>query len=160
MIDFVLEQTRKPAFGRDTNGLAAHILPLDQHFAGPTDILAHIARDAQTALGPQLFPLGLDDLWIEYCNLVIFILGDEKADGEGDLRRSKANALRLVHRLEHVVNESLQRWIEAMNLFRLLAQYRVFCGDDFAKSHFSAYPYTTFKRLTPNLGHAASLRML
>src|SRR5579883_83619 len=107
MIDFVLEHARKPAFRSDTNGLAAHILPLDQHFASPTDILAHIARDAQTTLGSQLFPFSLDDLWIEYRNLMIFILGDEKADGEGDLRRSKANALRLVHRLEHVVNESL-----------------------------------------------------
>src|SRR5579859_2219039 len=117
----MLEDTSKPAFSGHTLGLATYILPLDHNFGGASNILADITRNAQAALAAQLLTLGLDNLRVEEGHLTILILGDEDADGLRYLWCGQANPIGGVHSLKHIIDQLLQRWVKAMDLFCLLA---------------------------------------
>src|SRR6185437_14323228 len=92
--------------------LAVDVLRADGDDFGPRYILAEI-WNAQAAFALFLFAFRVDDLGIgQYqFGVGVFLEGDVD-DGEAlrdaDLRRSKANALSLVHGFEHVVDELLQ----------------------------------------------------
>src|SRR5947209_7463485 len=65
VVDFVLHDTCKPPFASDLDGLAPWVLPLYNHLFRPTDIISHVAWNAQASLCPKDFSLGLDNFRIE-----------------------------------------------------------------------------------------------
>ncbi len=141
VVDFVLEDAGEPAFGGDFDCLATHVLTFDHDFCGAPDIVAGVARDAETAFAAKFLAFGFRNFGVEHSNLAIFIFGDEDADGLSDLWSGEADALGGVHGIEHVFDELWERWVEVMYFLRFLAKDRVFCSDYFAQCHCFVDPY-------------------
>ena len=60
---------------------------------------------------------------------------DQQADGLADLHRGKADARRVVHRLEHVGDERLQRVVERLHRLGNLAEDGIGRLKDAANGH-------------------------
>ena len=129
MIGFVEKGARQQLFSRLLVELAIHILSANGNFARARDVLAKFGN-AQAAFVLRVTAFGVDDLGIRQHQLGfrIFFEGhvdDRQALGDADLRRSQADAVRGVHRLEHVVDEFLQFVVEDGHRLGALLQHRI-----------------------------------
>src|SRR5262249_508165 len=86
VIDLVLENTAEPAFGAHADGFPAHVLSFDDNALSPANIVAIIARNAQTPLGTSYFSLRLDDFRIHHSQPAVFIFRYKYANREINLR--------------------------------------------------------------------------
>src|SRR2546429_9348508 len=110
----MLENAGKPAFGIHLYSLAAYILSLHHNLFGTPDIFTDIAGNTETSFSPQHLTLGFDDLRIDHSYLAVFKLGDKNADGLRNLGCGQSHTVRCVHRLEHILGQLWDRWVETM----------------------------------------------
>jgi hypothetical protein len=116
MIDLVLHRAGKELFSFNLEPLAFDVLRTYLDPGGALYLLANLG-EAETALLFDLLTLTLDDLGVDEHDLLFRVLleadvDDSEALRDTDLRCGKADALRGVHRLEHLIDEPLQLRVE------------------------------------------------
>src|SRR5579862_4051345 len=116
VIDLVLESACEEFDALYLEPVTVDVLRANDYLCGAGYLLANL-REAEAALFFILLAFAEDDLGIDENDLLFGALleaeiDDGDAPGDTDLRSGEADALRCVHRLEHVVDELAQLIVE------------------------------------------------
>ncbi len=140
MVDLVLENGGEQALGQDFALLPLAVKRAGAHGRWPLD-LGVIFRNRKAALLVGRAVLGRPhDLGIDEHLGVgsFFLLGGvdhQKTDRFGDLNGRESDARRVVHGLDHVIDQAAQIIVDALDLFTDEAQLRVGQNDDRSEGH-------------------------
>ena len=130
MVELVLEGTSGKAGRLDSDLFAMAVAALDDHGFGALH-LADPPRVAETAFRSDLNTILLDHLGVDQApDLLVVALDHAHAQRDADLVRGEAGARSVEHRLDQVVEQALDRRVDARDLLRLFAQDRMFEGED------------------------------
>src|SRR5271165_3619077 len=146
VVDLVLEHGREQPLGQHLALLAVAVEGADANGGGALD-LGVIFGDRQAALlvGRALVrspkDLGVDEDLRRRGLLLLGDVDDEQADRLGDLDRREPDARRVVHRLDHVVDEPRQRRVDTLDRLADQAELGVGQGDDVTKGHEGKEPF-------------------
>ena len=133
MIDLMLQDARKPTLGLDADFFALWVARLDGDTERAGHVVAHVARNAQAALGAEFFIFAcLDDLWIHQRDLVIFIFRDQHPHRFTNLRGGQSHAGRFAHRFPQILHQPFEPGVIARHFLGLRAQDRMLHCEDFA----------------------------
>ncbi len=129
MVGFVLKGPGQEFFASLFEDISFRVLGADGDGFRTRYVFAEVG-DAEAAFALGMFAGGVDDFRVDEDQLGvgIFFEGDVDhgdAPGDADLRSGEADAVRGVHRLEHIVEQGLQLCIEDGDLFGRLLQHRV-----------------------------------
>ena len=123
VVALVLDAAREEPRRRDVLLLAAPVQELDFDFRRALDFAEQV-RHGQAAFRIDGFAFAICDDGIDELDEAVLVLhvDDDHADGLADLRRGEADAVRLVHRLRHVVQELPQALVDALDGRTMLLQ--------------------------------------
>src|SRR5690606_30565694 len=145
VVDLVLERTGQEPLGLDPDGPAVPVQPLDDDAGRALDDLLQ-PRDAET---PLLVSLDLvarleDDRIHEAERLDPRLpdIDDDDAAADPDLRRGEADAVRVVHRREHLVHQAPDLVVDLLDRLGLLPQDRV-AEDPYLVYRHAAYDFAS-----------------
>lgn len=129
VVCFVLKGAGQKFFASFFEDISFSVLGADGDGFRARHVFAKVG-DAEAAFALGMFTGGVDDFRVDEDKLGVGIffegdVDDGDAPGDSDLRSGQADAVRGVHRFEHVVEESLQLRVEDGDLFRRLLQHRV-----------------------------------
>ncbi len=169
MVDLVLEGSGQEPRGLDAHGFAQGVSSLYHDGHGSLDDLFQ-PRDGQAPFrDPVGVPTGLDDLGIDeripatHLLLDVPDIHDHHPQRQPDLRSREADALRVVHGLEHVLDQLRQLWIELRYVLGRLPENRVTQNANLVERHRRIPAFATGRRpMAPwrasRLGHAPPRR--
>jgi hypothetical protein len=134
MIDLMLKGSRQQFVSIHFKPLSLNILSADAHLFGSRHPFTNL-RQAQAALLLILLALFVNNLGIDENNLFFRIFLEAQVDngqpfGDADLGCSQPDALRRIHRLEHVVDQGTQFIIELAHRLGWLLQNRIGIFND------------------------------
>src|SRR5437868_8967028 len=130
MVELVLEGTSGKAGRLDSDLFAMAVAALDDHGFGALH-LADPPRVAETAFWSDLNTILLDHLGVDQApDLLVIAFDHAHAQRDADLVRGEAGARSVEHRLDQVVEQALDRRVDARDLLRLFAQDRRVEGED------------------------------
>src|SRR5258708_32695262 len=129
----------------ETGGLDAHLFAVAVQALDPDCLitlhLANPARFAQAALVADLGPRGLHDSRIDQPPDLVFVaLHDTNAQRHADLVRRQAGARSVQHRLGKIVEQLLDRRVDARNFPRLFAKHGLIEVQDGSDGHGRVLP--------------------
>src|SRR5260370_11803644 len=143
----MLESARRKAARLDPHFLAATISALD-HDRLVTRHLTHPYGIRETALVADLNAVVLDDLRVDQAPDLVFVTLDHAhAQRHTDLVGCQAGAGSVEHGFSEVVDEELNRGVDARHLLRLFAKHGGFEGQYRPETHESDFTPPPFPPL-------------
>lgn len=136
VVYLVLEDARPPAFGFDADLFAFGVAAFDGDSGMAGHVVADEAGNAEAAFGAvfQLFA-ALEDLGIDEGDVLVFVFGDEHADGLADLGGGKADTGGEAHGFPHVVDEAFEVGVEARDFLGFGSQDGLVHRENCANRH-------------------------
>jgi 16S rRNA (guanine1207-N2)-methyltransferase len=124
MIELMLEDASLKVVGLDLDGVAVEIQPAKQHLTRSYDWPVKSGH-AQTALLKFPLPGALHDLGVEQDPAAFVAVEHEDPAADANLWSGKPHAGRVVHHLEHVVDQPDQISVDLGDITGTLPQHRV-----------------------------------
>ena len=137
MIDLVLQAAREQAVGLDLELLAVEVHRANANLGRAFDVAVDVGN-RQAAFFALVLPFGVNDFGIDDDERIVVDVDDGEPFGASDLRRGEADALRQVHRLEHVARQRPQLVGDFGDGLGILAENRVAEDADVENAHASS----------------------
>ncbi len=143
MVDLVLEHASRIPLDLEPNIPVVQVQRFNRNGI-EAGHLSHPARDAETALKPELAALGLDDLRVDQRQgeprVILFLVSlwdmdHDQATGNADLRRGQADSGRVKHRFVHVLSQLPEAVVHMPDLRRLLSEAWIALQHDIKDGH-------------------------
>src|SRR5690606_23717153 len=160
VVDLVLERTGQEPLGLDPDGPAVPVQPLDDDAGRALDDLLQL-RDADPPLSVSLVLVArLEDDRIHEAERLdprLPDIDDDDAAADPDLRRGEADAVRVVHRREHLVHQAPDLVVDLLDRLGLLPQDRV-AEDPYLVYRHAAYDFASCVKTRAILPRATTMR--